>query len=422
MAVTGLVRSGRPIDSENRVAWENPHTRAKMRALVAILESQLMQISREGALAVASELPLYKQIPLEDIEQSVLRNVRRVIQALLEARPPSAAEVAEASVARTRCDQGLPIEDCIQAYRISLREIRNLFLEIAADLAMDPGDINTAIYILWDTTDVVTAQLALVHHETLIERTLHDERQRTEFIQGVVQGNLALPRLRLLASIYNTELDLRYRVIRGRPAAGVGLAAFVRALEIAGSSPYGQALLCTYDDSVIGLVSQRPDIAPHLGIVGIGSMATISSAPVSFQEANQLLEVANRLGKSGCIDRDSLSWRLALVSEPEIGDLLVDRYLKPMWDLGDFGTVILDSMREYLACGRHLTQAARKLHIHVNSLRYRIERFEAVTGRNVDDADVTLELHWAIERAALAGSGNAACVPPSASKPESTGG
>lgn len=411
MTVAGLIGAGRSTDGEYRVAWENPHTRSKMRALVAILESQLMQIAREGALAVSSELPLYKEIPFEDIEQSVLRNVRRVIHALLEARAPTAAEVAEASVARTRCDQGLPIEDCIQAYRISLREIRNLFLEIAADLTMDPGDINTAIYILWDTTDVVTAQLAVIHHEALIERTLHDERQRTEFIQGVVQGNLALPRLRLLASIYNTELDLRYRVIRGRPAGSVGLATFLRALEVAGSSAEGPALLCTFEDSVIGLVSQRPEISPQLGVVGAGSLATIASAPVSFQEANQLLDVATRLGRSGCIDRESLSWRLALVSEPEIGDLLVERYLRPLWDMGDFGVVILDSMREYLACGRHLSQAARKLHVHVNSLRYRIEKFELVTGRNVDDADVTLELHWAIERSTLAG-GYPPGVPP----------
>ncbi|MCW2826843.1 MAG: PucR family transcriptional regulator, partial [Marmoricola sp.] len=115
-----------------------------------------------------------------------------------------------------------------------------------------------------------------------------------------------------------------------------------------------------------------------------------------------------RLGRTGCFDREELSWRMALVSEPEVGDSLVKRYLDPLREFGDFGDVVIESVREYLASGRHMTRAARSLHIHVNSLRHRLDRFMTITGRDLDDADVGLEVHWALERALLFSEGQAA--------------
>jgi putative transposase len=74
---------------------------------------------------------------------------------------------------------------------------------------------------------------------------------------------------------------------------------------------------------------------------------------------------------------------------------------------GDFGEQVLASVYEYVSAGRHLGQAARRLHLHVNSLRHRLERFQEITAANLDNPDVIVELCWAFEALKLDEGGDA---------------
>lgn len=155
------------------------------------------------------------------------------------------------------------------------------------------------------------------------------------------------------------------------------------------------------EDAIYGLVGRRPTISPALGTVGLGPSLLLDSAEQSFHVASRNLDTAQRLDWGGCFDISDLSWRIALISEPEIGVFLVSRYLKPLEDYGEYGALLVASVREYLSAGRHLGIAARRLHLHVNSLRHRLHRFEEIVGVNLEEPDVSLELHWALEKAAL---------------------
>ncbi|MFB6675094.1 helix-turn-helix domain-containing protein, partial [Streptomyces sp. NPDC056390] len=65
-------------------------------------------------------------------------------------------------------------------------------------------------------------------------------------------------------------------------------------------------------------------------------------------------------------------------------------------NLGKFGTEVTVALRAYLANGRNIPRAAAALHIHVNTLRYRLTRFEEATGRHLDDVDTVIELALAL--------------------------
>jgi DNA-binding PucR family transcriptional regulator len=57
---------------------------------------------------------------------------------------------------------------------------------------------------------------------------------------------------------------------------------------------------------------------------------------------------------------------------------------------------LLDTLSAFMACDGSWSRTAEMLHVHVNTVRYRIERVEALTGRTLtrleDRVDVFLAL------------------------------
>jgi PucR family transcriptional regulator, purine catabolism regulatory protein len=57
---------------------------------------------------------------------------------------------------------------------------------------------------------------------------------------------------------------------------------------------------------------------------------------------------------------------------------------------GEHRAALVNSAHTWLECNRSVGQAARRLHVHPNTLAYRLRRFAQLTGRSMTDtADVT---------------------------------
>ena len=62
---------------------------------------------------------------------------------------------------------------------------------------------------------------------------------------------------------------------------------------------------------------------------------------------------------------------------------------------------IAASLRVLFECDMHVERAAEQLFVHPNTLRYRIGRFEEMTGANLRHTTSALEVWWALQRDAL---------------------
>ncbi len=59
-------------------------------------------------------------------------------------------------------------------------------------------------------------------------------------------------------------------------------------------------------------------------------------------------------------------------------------------------------MRHYLSLGMRADLAAERLFVHHNTVRYRLRRYEELTGTNLRDPDRALQAWWALQRHRLA--------------------
>ena len=127
------------------------------------------------------------------------------------------------------------------------------------------------VQLLWALADAVGVRLATVHRDAEIEIARHGERQRAEFLRGLVFGSVAPAEIRRLGPAYHLTPDLRYVALRGRPSAGNRPPrSCVRAIGAACRAVGHHAFVDVLEGDVVGVAPRAPTIAGCPGIVGVG--------------------------------------------------------------------------------------------------------------------------------------------------------
>lgn len=135
---------------------------------------------------------------------------------------------------------------------------------------------------------------------------------------------------------------------------------------------------------------------------GVGQIAKqVQTIPQAWREAQQALEIGRRLfgeGKLHSFARLGI-YRLLF---PLYGEqTLLDFYhetLGPLLDADNRGNqALLETLEGFFRCNGNLSETARVMHLHRNSLLYRLSRIEELLGRSLEDAELRLSLQIALK-------------------------
>jgi sugar diacid utilization regulator/putative methionine-R-sulfoxide reductase with GAF domain len=190
----------------------------------------------------------------------------------------------------------------------------------------------------------------------------------------------------------------------------------------------GGALTLTRSSSAVVLLSEEaaPDLAvaerlagqlhaaavpllrPGTVSAGIGNLAeSVAELARSHQEARQALRLARRGGMRGKITsyRSLGAFRLLLeVQSPEALRRFVGEVLGPLLKYAESRETPLLETLEALAAARWVRRAAaRDLGIHVNSMSYRLERIETISGLKLDDPETRVAIAIALRARSMLG-------------------
>jgi sugar diacid utilization regulator len=120
----------------------------------------------------------------------------------------------------------------------------------------------------------------------------------------------------------------------------------------------------------------------------------------SLAEASAALKLARARPEGTRIVREAEigSHELLLeLLEPRELTAYRDALLGPLeqWDR-EHGSSLVETLRRFLECGGHWREAAASLHIHHNTLRYRLDRVEQLTGLDVSETSSRVDLFLAL--------------------------
>jgi sugar diacid utilization regulator len=145
----------------------------------------------------------------------------------------------------------------------------------------------------------------------------------------------------------------------------------------------------------------QPDVAhgaPQRWRVALGRAYPGPSGVLrSYDEAGDALDVAQRLTLPGLVvdAADLLVYQVLLRDRAAITDL-VGALLTPLAGARGGARPLLDTLEAYYACGAVAAEAARRLHLSVRAVTYRLSRIKELTGSDPGDPAQALALQVAV--------------------------
>ncbi|HEX6547953.1 MAG TPA: GAF domain-containing protein [Candidatus Dormibacteraeota bacterium] len=189
-----------------------------------------------------------------------------------------------------------------------------------------------------------------------------------------------------------------------------GALALIRASSAVVLLPEEVAADLAAAERLAGLMQQTvaPLVRPGSMSAGIGNLATsVDALARSHLEARQALRLSRRAGVRARVTsyRSLGAFRLLLeVQSPEVLRGFVEEVLGPLLKYSESRETPLLETLEALAGARWVRRAAaRALAIHINSMSYRIERIEALTGLSLDDPETRVAIAIALRARSMLG-------------------
>jgi purine catabolism regulator len=277
------------------------------------------------------------------------------------------------------------------------------------------GPRGAAGYILAvERADAVPAGVSVVQHiATVAALQLSMQSHEREMLRREGAETLA----EMLRGVLDSAVVSRRLAVQGFPAGCRLLLAVVRpksgtADAVADALAQGRfpQLVLRQEEELYVLAPDDP--ATRNALAADGAVAGISlpflagaSLGVARREARWAIARAVESGRGVVSYADDRTGRW-LTSESADLRALVDDVLRPVIDYDEaHGGDLLVTIRTWLEHDRQTDKAAQALHIHPNTLLYRVRRFEQVTGRSLTSTEALAETWLALRAAATWSAG-----------------
>lgn len=343
-------------------------------------------------------VPGYENVPTAALEASAQRNIALSIRTVRDGGIPAPGDVPEADeLAVERHGQGVPLGSVLAGFRVCMSVILDRLLRRAPQLGIPAEQVLECSTILWALGDAFSARAVVVYQEKELDRALADSARQAEWIGDVVTRPMEEAERRRGAALYDVPTTEPVRALVADSLPGTDRE-HQRMIAQWAEQAGVQVMTAVRGAHLLGIVigTHQQDVPLTELTVGMGGPVLLDELPQSFEAASLALVTAAEVGACGIVDVEGLSWRLGIHTSPETTQMLWQRHLAPLEEAGVFGEHIMEAVEAYLRCRMSIPLAARSIPVHVNTLRYRLKRFEEFTGADLGDVDTIVEVSWAL--------------------------
>ncbi len=330
-------------------------------------------------------------------------------------------------------EQGVPLPDLVDLYMTASRTLWPRLPELVADAGrrrLTTPEVVRIGELVWQAADTALAALAAGHLDRQRHVVRREEAFRREFVDDLLSGRAEIGSLVDRAERFGLSLAAPHLVSvtsaaepvdSGMPSAGLIEQDVRRGLGVGGvlvAAAHGRLVCVLAADAHRGPEADDA-VARELAEITGAAVARAARSPRwrtgvgrahpgplgvarSYREAIDALDVARRLDLPDPVARarDLLVYRVLMRDEPAIADL-VDTVLGPLTGVRGGAGPLLAALEAYFAAGGNATEAARRLHLSVRALTYRLQRVHRLTGYRASDPAARLTLSVAVTGARL---------------------
>ncbi|WP_051516015.1 PucR family transcriptional regulator [Candidatus Blastococcus massiliensis] len=290
----------------------------------------------------------------------------------------------------------------------------------------DPEKVRRSAEAVLRCLDDAVGALVAGHQAERQDLVRHEEALRREFVDDLLRGDADVAQMVQRAEPFGIDLGKPHRVALAAlrdGQDGIGRSAIL--LERAMVDRFGDrdVLVTTKDGRVVVVVPSRPaqpaPAGPELGDLLLHELRRLQPSrgwrvaagrsfpgaygvARSYEEAREALTFAERLEPDADVvgSRELLVHRVLGRDQTAITDLVRD-VLGPLAAVRGGPDPLLETLYEYFAAGDVATEAARRLHVSVRTVTYRLARIRQLTGYAVAQPQDRFALHAAVLGARL---------------------
>lgn len=341
--------------------------------------------------AIRDRIPAYVYVTDEQLTAATSRNIRAIFNALKERRYLRAAELADfEKTVEERARNGVPVDEYLLAVSTAEASAWEQLWERAGPVSAERRLEAWALRFANVTeVDRVTTK---AHRRIELVTAREENAKRSLALRSLLRGEGSVAER--LEDFTRLGLDSTrcYFVVRARSRGGADSDEVQQAIG-GGFTHAPHVAYALWGDDLVGLQVERPS-APSDVVVGYAGPVSAEDLPVAQEQATLAFETAWALGHCGAHDLRSLGLKAAVQADVRFAGHLRAKYLVPIRESGGLGEELLATVRAYLEQGGSRDAVAAQLHVHSNTVGYRVGRFVELTGADLTDLTTLAELWW----------------------------
>ena len=374
-------------------------------SIVAAARTSLPDLVERVVHRIRTEIPCYAAedvVAPADLRASVRANVDYILDSLTGAA--RANVTAPDATGRTRAAQGVPLAEMLTAYRVGVAELWSALVTAARGLPDVPADdvIELAGAVFAAQNTYSDAALAAYRDEAR-ELLRMQERERAALVEVILTGAAAKGTLWEVANALRLPLDGAFLVIAAETEPGHD------------PIPRAESALAVIDvrsvwrlDAEVSLgVLSLPDRSRNgavLTVLDKHATRRIGASPV-FGELHQAgwalqlarLALGSNSGGSGVAQFRDSPIDILVAAAPHAALETARAVLGGLLELPeDELDLLLGTFEAWVRASGSATVAGAELYCHPNTVRYRLRRIEAGTGRVLANPGDVAELVTAV--------------------------
>ncbi len=371
--------------------------------MVAAVRAQLDLLVQDIVAAVRAASPVYGEVLAAPEGMGIRLGIEHATRAFLDAvergrRPAGETDELWRRLGEAEFQAGRSLDDLRAAFRTGIRAA----WRGAADLALRAGvsapmaiALAEAIFVYGDelATDVAEGYLRIQSDEA-------GERERRRRRLALLLLDPAGPDPEALAHAGELARWPLPRTLAVLALPGESPLAVSRRLDfdaLPGADAAGAWLVLPDPDGPGRAAALERALAGEAA--ALGPTVTPAEAHRSLRWARLTLELARRgaLGGDGLARAGDHLATLILLQDPEMARALASGRLRGLDELGPHERArLLETLAAWLAHQRHTPRIADELHVHPQTVRYRIARLRELLGDALDTPDGRFELELAL--------------------------
>jgi PucR C-terminal helix-turn-helix domain/GGDEF-like domain len=381
----------------------------QVQRITSTLMGRVDELAQDAASTVRAEVDFYKSTRVvtdDDLLDSCADNLRLALKSLDDGVAfDTSPAVATGS---RRAAAGVPLPAVMDSYRVVAYRLWDAVVDIVTEQrGFSRETLIRATRRIWRFQNVYTDAMATAYRHQTMHQVLEDEAERAALTEALLDGrSITDYTLWEIAQLLRLPISGPYLVIAANcPAVGKqalpSISAKLRSVDIFSA----WRLLPDIQVGIAHIPSEAKrdsllDLIGRQATTRVGVSPPFEDLADTAQGLRYARVALNARSSRTCgvtVFEDSVL-AVAAVSAPEVSNKVAAVILGKFNDLcsAEKG-VLLDTFGAWLANKGSFADAAAQLHCHPNTVRHRLHRIEARTGRSLAVPDELAELCLAFE-------------------------